>query len=164
MKLKKEILTKLSSMIGEKKFNQLSKQISNYEQKLKKVLKDVDLKSRNAQKKGKESLTHLKKQIQTTGTLVEKKIKHIIDDELSQLDKKVHSVVGKIKKIARDTQHTKKSTPAKKTTHKTNRTSSHKASNNGKKKDKTASTLKKGTPPPHTPQPSFEPANDNHSN
>lgn len=93
--------TILNSPFVNKLANNLSKQASSYEKKVKEVVHDLDLKSRDARQKSKKQLDRFGKQLKATRSDVESKVKSLVNHEAERLNKGFGDLVTYLKSVAK---------------------------------------------------------------
>ena len=93
----------------------LTKQFNGYESRVKRLVKDIDLKGREARTKGKKQLNRFTHQLQKTRNEVEKKVTVLINKESKKLNGKVTELFKYLKTMANNEKQVKvKKTTAKK--------------------------------------------------
>jgi hypothetical protein len=78
----------------------LSKHLTDYEKRVKELVKELNLKSRDAREKGKVQLDRFTTQVQKTRTDVEKNVKTLLQQEGKVLNQKLNELVTYLKGLA----------------------------------------------------------------
>jgi hypothetical protein len=81
--------------------HQLTQQISNYEKKVSTLVKDFDLKSKEARERSRKQLDKVLVQLKETRSKVEKKVTDLVNMEGEKLNKRVNELVTYMNQIAR---------------------------------------------------------------
>lgn len=146
-------LIDFKNFIQSEKFSQFTKGISTnitshlgtYEKRVRAMVKDLDLKSRDARSKSREQLDRFASQLKTTRTQLEKRVVTLVNFEADRLNKGLNELVGYLKTLSKQEQSARnaKSRSAKKSTGK-KKTSSAKKSGS-KRKVSTASASSQAT-------------------
>lgn len=121
-------LIDFKNFIKSDRFNQLTKGISDgishglsgylggYEKKMRSLVKDLDLKSRDARSKSREQLDRFANQIKTTRGELEKRVVTIVNHEADRLNKGFNELVTYLKALSQQEQasakRSKKAKPA----------------------------------------------------
>jgi methyl-accepting chemotaxis protein len=78
----------------------LSQHLNEYEKRLKSVVKDLDLKSRDARDKSRKQLDTFTKQLKKTRTDLEKRVKSLVNQEAKRLNEGFNELVTYLKSLS----------------------------------------------------------------
>lgn len=78
----------------------LSKHLTTYEKRAKELVKELELKSRDAREKSREQLARFTTQVRKTGIEVEKNVKDLLAQEGKVLNQKLNELVTYVKGLA----------------------------------------------------------------
>jgi hypothetical protein len=90
----------LKKLMNKPQVENLSKHLTEYDHKVKELVKELNLKSRDAREKGKVQLDRFTAQVQKTRTDVEKNVKTLLQQEGKVLNQKVNELVTYLKGLA----------------------------------------------------------------
>lgn len=90
----------LKQLFTSQQVENLSKHLTTYEKRVKELVKELDLKSRDARDKSKERLAHFTSQVRKTSTDIEKNVKDLLNQEGKVLNQKVTELVTYLKSLA----------------------------------------------------------------
>jgi len=146
-------LAGLKNFLESKWNDSVSKQLNIYEKKVKDLVKDLDLKSRDAREKSREQLDAFTHQVKKTRTDLEKRIVTLVNQETKRLNVGLNELVSYLKSLSHSekTQAAAKAAPkAKAATKKKSRATVLKASSVNKTKRPAVKTksVKKSTKAP----------------
>lgn len=80
--------------------NRVSKQVATYEKRLRVLVNDLDLKSREAREKSKQRLDEFQTQVKRTRSDVEKRVVTLVNEEAVRLNKHFADVLSYLKSLA----------------------------------------------------------------
>lgn len=89
----------------------LSRHLTDYEKRVKALVKDLNLKSRDARDKSKVQLDRFTSQVRKTRAEVEKNVKGVLQQEGKVLNQKLNDLVGYLKSLALNEKNEKKAAP-----------------------------------------------------
>jgi len=81
--------------------DQLSQQLSTYEKKVTNLVKEFDLKGRQAKERSRKKLDKLVVQLKATRGKVEKRINHLVSAESKKLNRRVNDLVSYLTQVSR---------------------------------------------------------------
>ena len=81
--------------------NQLTQQVTTYEKRVAGLVKDFDLKSREARERSRKQLDKVLVQLKQTRAKVEKRVTQLVQLESKKLNKRVNELVAYVSKISR---------------------------------------------------------------
>jgi len=81
--------------------SQLTQQISSYEKRISHLVKDFDLKGREARERSRKQLNEVLGQLKRTRSKVEKKVTDLVQVEAKRLNKRVSDLMAYISKISK---------------------------------------------------------------
>lgn len=94
------IKTDLKRLMGSPFFGNLTRQFNDYEGRVRRLVKDFDLKSRQARIKSIERIEKINDQIQEARLKVEKKVKSVLQDEGERFNRRVRDLVRYLNTIS----------------------------------------------------------------
>ncbi len=108
-------LIDFKNFIQSEKFGQIAKgistgisgQLGTYEKRVKALVKDLDLKSRDARSKSREQLDRFTTQIKSTRNQLEKRVVTLVNYEADRLNKGLNELVGYLKTLSKQEQSVK---------------------------------------------------------
>lgn len=99
--IKSERLNQLTKGLSEGIGHGLSDYLGTYEKKVRKIVKELDLKSRDARSKSREKLDHFASQLKTTRGEFEKRVLTLVNHEAERLNKGFNDLVSYLKTLSK---------------------------------------------------------------
>lgn len=99
--IKSERLNQLTKGISEGLGHGLSDYLGTYEKKVRKIVKELDLKSRDARKKSGEQLDRFTNQLKSTRGEFEKRVVTLVNHEAERLNKGFNDLVSYLKTLSK---------------------------------------------------------------
>jgi hypothetical protein len=101
MSLRSNLKVDFSKWASHPSINQLTKQITTYEKRVSTLVKDFDLKGREARERSRKKLDKVLGHLKQTRSKVEKKVTHLVTLEGKKLNKKVNELLNYVNQISR---------------------------------------------------------------
>ena len=120
----------------------LSRQIETYESTARKMAKDLDLRSREARKVGKQRLEEFVTHVKKSRNEIESKLKKVVDTEHSRLNKRLDNLVKQMRSVAKMDEEVSAKASSGKSASKKKKSTKSKATKAKKKTAKKASKKK----------------------
>lgn len=105
-----------------KSIDQLKKQLVGYEKRVLEIVRDVDLKGREARRKGEQKINQFAEQLRRQSTGIEKQVRVLVAKERERLNEGIFELVTQLRKLS-GSETVPVSAPVKKTTAKPPKTS-----------------------------------------
>jgi hypothetical protein len=101
MSLRSNLKVDFSKWASHPSINQLTKQITTYEKRVSTLVKDFDLKGREARERSRKKLDKVLGHLKQTRSKVEKKVTHLVTLEGKKLNKKVNELLDYVNQMSR---------------------------------------------------------------
>lgn len=98
---KKDVKAELKKLADSQLARNLSGHIRNYEKRLSKLVRELDLKTHDVREKGTARLKKLNSELKKTRTDLEKRVRSILNEEGKHLTQKLTNVVEKLSALAK---------------------------------------------------------------